>query len=87
MLIAGVKLTALDASPVNPAIAINIVLFNPTSQAWASIYIFGVMSLIGSVLALIFFRFVYKKTQQTMDDIDEEEEEDEHDNRRPLMDE
>jgi glycerol uptake facilitator-like aquaporin len=62
MLIAGVKLDILDASPVNPAIAIAFVFFNPTAKAYASLLIFGTMSLVGSVLALIFFRFVYKKT-------------------------
>jgi glycerol uptake facilitator-like aquaporin len=62
MLIAGVKLDVLDASPVNPAIAIIFVFFNPTAEAFGSMLIFGTMSLVGSVLALIFFRFVYKKT-------------------------
>ena len=38
-----------------------------------TLIIFGAMSLVGSVLALIFFRFVYKKTQETMEEIDEEE--------------
>jgi glycerol uptake facilitator-like aquaporin len=62
MLIAGVKLEKLDASPVNPAIAIAFVFFHPTGEGFASLLIFGTMSLIGSVLALVFFRFVYKKT-------------------------
>ena len=62
MLIAGVKLEILDASPVNPAIAIAFVFFNLTAKAFGSLLIFGTMSLVGSVLALIFFRFVYKKT-------------------------
>ena len=73
MLIAGVKLEVLDASPVNPAIAIAFVFFNPTAKAFASLLIFSTMSLVGSVLALIFFRFVYQKTTETMEDIDEEE--------------
>ena len=73
MLIAGVKLGTLDASPVNPAIAIAFVFFNPTGAAFGSLLIFGTMSLVGSVLALIFFRFVYKKTQETMEEMEEEE--------------
>jgi glycerol uptake facilitator-like aquaporin len=73
MLIAGVKLETLDASPVNPAIALMLILFNSTTDAWASSFIFIFASLIGSVLSLIFFEFVYKKTTQAMDDIEEEE--------------
>lgn len=73
MLIAGVKLDKLDASPVNPAIAIAFVFFNPTAAAFGSLLIFGTMSLVGSVLALIFFRYVYQKTQETMEDMEEEE--------------
>jgi glycerol uptake facilitator-like aquaporin len=73
MLIAGVKLNILDASPVNPAIAIAFVFFNPTASSFGSLLIFATMSLVGSVLALIFFRFVYKKTTETMEEIDEEE--------------
>ena len=73
MLIAGVKLDILDASPVNPAISIAFVFFNPTAKAFASLMIFATMSLAGSVLALIFFRYVYQKTQDVMEDIDEAE--------------
>lgn len=73
MLIAGVKLEILDASPVNPAISLMIILFNSSTDAWASSFIFIFASLIGSVLSLIFFEFVYKKTTQAMDDIEEEE--------------
>lgn len=59
MLIAGVKLEKLDASPVNPAIAIAFVFFNPSATSYASLLIFGTMSLAGSILALLFFRFIY----------------------------
>ena len=73
MLIAGVKLTILDASPVNPAIAFALFWFNSSTKALGSLPIFIFASFIGSVLALVFFRFVYKKTQETMEDLDEEE--------------
>lgn len=73
MLIAGVKLETLDASPVNPAIAVAFVIFNPKAEAYASLLIFASMSLVGSVLALLFFRFIYQKTTDTMEEIDEEE--------------
>ena len=59
MLIAGVKLDTLDASPVNPAIAVAFVMFNPSIKAYGSLFIFATMSFAGSILALVFFRFVY----------------------------
>ena len=62
MLIAGVKLTVLRASPVNPAIAFAIVFFNLGDGVFKSIWIFFVGSLLGSVLSLIFIEFVYKTT-------------------------
>jgi len=74
MLIAGVKLETLDASPVNPAIATMLIIFNTSAKNWATSWIFMFTSLIGSVLSLVFFEFVYKKTQQAMEDIEDEEE-------------
>ena len=62
MLIAGVKLTTLRASPVNPAIAFAITFSNLKSGAFKSIWIFIAGSLLGSVLSLVFFEFVYKTT-------------------------
>ena len=61
MLIAGVKLTKLRASPVNPAIALMISFANGW-DAIKSSWIFVTGSLLGSVLSLIFFEFVYKTT-------------------------
>lgn len=75
MLIAGVKLQFLDASPVNPAIAIAIHFTNlAEGSSWSSIWIFGGASFLGSFLSLMFFTFVYKKTQEVMEDIEDEEE-------------
>ena len=63
MLLAGVKLTEMRASPVNPAIALGVIIWNPTgangSSNWKNIYIFCLASFAGSALALIFFRFIY----------------------------
>ena len=73
MLIAGVKLIKLRASPVNPAIAISIAFFNAGDGAFKSLWIFIAGSLLGSVLSLIFFEFVYKTTTQLVEDIEEEE--------------
>ena len=73
MLIAGVKLTKLRASPVNPAIAFAIAVFNLKGGSFMSIWIFIAGSLLGSVLSLIFFEFVYKTTTSLVEDIEEEE--------------
>ena len=55
MLIAGVKLTVLDASPVNPAVAFAILFFNQFKGGKSIMLAFGFSSLIGSVLSLLFF--------------------------------
>ena len=73
MLIAGTKL-ALRASPVNPAVAFGVVMFNGFSPSnFTSLFIFMAAPIGGSFLALLFFRFVYQKTTETM-----EYEEDDH---------
>ncbi len=41
----------------------------------ASIWVFGGFGFLGSFLALIFFRFVYKKTQETLEEIESQENE------------
>ena len=79
MMLAGTKLATLKASPINPAVALSIVFWNLEGKTLASAYIFCGASFAGSFVALIFFRFVYKKTTEQLDEI-EEEEEDEHNN-------
>ena len=65
------------ASPVNPAIALAIILFNSGSaENWASCWIFIGGSFAGSFLALIFFRFVYQKTAADIEQMEDEEDED-----------
>jgi len=59
MLLAGAKISVLRASPVNPAIALWVIVFNSSAKNWGSIWIFCGVSFIGSVLSLIFFRLVY----------------------------
>ena len=59
MLLAGAKIASLRASPVNPAIAVALVFFNSTTKNWASLYIFILAAPGGSILSLLFFRFVY----------------------------
>ena len=59
MLLAGIKLKIVHASPVNPAIAFAVLFWNPKESHWATAPIFVITSFGGSALALIFFRFVY----------------------------
>lgn len=75
MLLAGTKLAVLKASPVNPAIALAIIVTNSSSENWRTFYVFVGTSFIGSFLALIFFRFIYKKTTETMDQMEDEDDE------------
>lgn len=62
MLIAGVKLSVLRASPVNPAIAFALGFSNVGAGSLKSLWIFIAGSLLGAVLSLAFFEFVYKTT-------------------------
>ena len=62
MLIAGVKLTYLRASPVNPAIAFAMGFSNLGGGVLKCLWIFIAGSLLGAVLSLAFFEFVYKTT-------------------------
>ena len=73
MLLAGAKISVLRASPVNPAIAIWIIVFNSSSRNWGSIWIFCGVSFIGSFISRIFFRLVYQKTQAAIEEMEEEE--------------
>jgi hypothetical protein len=36
----------------------------------ASIWVFGGFGFLGSFLALIFFKFIYQKTQETLEEIE-----------------
>ena len=68
MLFSGTKLIQpIHASPVNPAIALAIVVWNPSKKNWATSYIFLGSSFAGSFLAIIFFRFIYQKTAETIE--------------------
>lgn len=75
MLLAGSKIDNLKASPVNPAIALGIFIFNTSEDIWISFWIFLGISFGGSLLALIFFRKVYQATIEAVDQMEEEEEE------------
>ena len=73
MLLAGAKIAVIHASPVNPAIAFAIILWNSSSANWATFYIFILASFLGSFLALIFFKFIYQTTTETMEQVEDEE--------------
>ena len=59
-------------------------VFRGNAEMWKTSYVFLSMSFVGSFLALIFFRFIYQKTTEAMDEM--EQEEDEADNHEALLD-
>ena len=76
MLISGSNVTGLPLSPVNPAVAAFMTItYNNSVEGWKAIWIFLIFGFLGSLLAFIFFRFIYKVTAETMEDIEEEERE------------
>jgi len=81
MLLAGTLIENLHLSPVNPAISFAIIFLNSfrgdssSATNWQTSYCFFAASFGGSALALIFFRFVYKKTTEQIEQMDDEEDE------------
>lgn len=70
MLLAGSKVN-LHVSPLNPAIGIVYnILYKSDAKGWASIWVFGGFGFLGSFSALIFFKFIYRKTQETLEEIE-----------------
>lgn len=62
MVFAGSYVDLIHVSPVNPAIALTMLLFNSSKASWSSCWIYEFLGFVGSALAFIFFRFVYMKT-------------------------
>jgi len=85
MVFAGAYVELIFVSPVNPAIALAMVLCNSSSRGWASSWIYCLLGFAGSFLAYLFFRFVYIKTVITADEIEAEEEEHEENNKNSLL--
>ena len=85
MVFAGAYVELIFVSPVNPAIALAMVLCNSSGRGWASSWIYCLLGFAGSFLAYIFFRFVYIKTVITADEIEAEEEEHEENNKNSLL--
>lgn len=82
MLLAGTIMKSTDTdtvglnikvSPVNPAIALFIIIFNSTKKSWASIWVFVGGSFIGSLVSVLFFRCIYKRTTEKLEEMEEEE--------------
>jgi glycerol uptake facilitator-like aquaporin len=73
MLLAGKALT-VKASPVNPAIALGVFIFNGfDAKNLKTLLIFCTAPVGGSFLALLFFRYIYKTTTETMEMEDEDD--------------
>ena len=85
MVFAGAYVDLLHISPVNPAIALAMIIFNSSDIGWISFWIFTILGFAGSFLAYLFFRFVYIKTVITADEIEEEEAENEENNKEALL--
>ena len=59
MLLAGTKIALYQVSPVNPAVAVGILVSNLNSKNFETTWIFLVGPMAGSAIALFFFRFIY----------------------------
>ena len=78
MLISGSNVQYLPLSPVNPAVAVFMtVTYNNSTEGWKAIWIFLLFGFVGSFAAFLFYRFIYKTTAETIEDIEEEEREQE----------
>ena len=75
MLLGGAKIAILKASPVNPAIALCLILWNVTKDNLRTCWVFILAPFLGSFLALLFFRFIYQKTTKEMAEEEDEVEE------------
>ena len=64
MLLAGTKINIYKVSPVNPAVAFGLVFTNLNAKNFENIWIFCFAPIGGSALALLFFKFIYQRTQQ-----------------------
>lgn len=85
MVFSGAYVPLIYVSPVNPAIALTMILFNWTAEGWRSFWIYTLLGFAGSFLAYIFFRLVYIKTVVTADEIEAEENEEEENNKESLL--
>ena len=75
MLLAGNKIAILQTSPVNPAIALSVLIFNLSDpKNFACIWIYTGISCLGGLVALVFFKKVYQTTVEAVDQMEDEEE-------------
>jgi len=64
---------------LNPAIALGITLtavFGHPASTWKYIWLYPVMPFVGAILAVLFYEFVYKKTQLMLNSTHADEEAD-----------
>jgi len=85
MVFAGAYVPLFYVSPVNPAIALTMILFNSSTEGWKSFWIYTLLGFAGSFLAYIFFKMVYIKTVTTADEIEAEENEEEENKTNSLL--
>lgn len=85
MVFAGAYVELFFVSPVNPAIALAMIICNSSDASWISAFIYCFLGFIGSFLAFMFFRFVYIKTVVAADEIEAEEDEQEENNKNSLL--
>jgi len=82
---AGSYTDIIFISTVNPAVALTMILFNPAAVVWKSFWIYTLLGYIGSLAAYVFFRVIYIRTIDMVDEIDKEEAEMEDNNKDALL--
>ena len=63
------KVMTQSGAVLNPAIAIGTnfaMMFDKGAKMFSYVWIYGLFPLAGSILAVIFHEFVYKKTQEVL---------------------
>ena len=75
MMLAGSNVALIRLSPVNPATALGMQLSYSIGEgaSWGAIPIFLAGGFGGSLLAFLFFRFIYKTTAEAIKEIENEE--------------
>lgn len=73
------KVMTQSGAVLNPAIAIGTnfaMMFDKGPKMFSYVWIYGLFPLAGSILAVIFHEFVYKKTQEVLNDDNNSDEND-----------
>lgn len=88
MKLSGANVDGFRLSPVNPAIAfaMNTTFFLGQKEGWRSIWIFLIFGFAGSLLAFLFFRFIYKTTAELAEEEEQAEADEDNENNAVLED-